>query len=104
MLVVLFSELLFPASVLELGVVLPVLPEVALRILCCPPACWLPSASVSLSFSWGTAAAFGVALAQFVGAYQLPVLPHLPRLNQTLCVHLLCSCSAPAPALVVFKC
>lgn len=32
-LVVLFSELLFPVSVLELGVVLSVLP----RILCCCP-------------------------------------------------------------------
>lgn len=52
----------------------------------------------------GTAAAFGVALAQFVGASQLPVLPRLSRLNQTLCIHLLCSCLAPAPVLVVFKC
>lgn len=67
------------ASVLELGVVLP---EVALML----------------------AVAFGVALAQSVGASQLPVLPHLPRLNQTLCVHLLCSCLAPAPVLMVFKC
>lgn len=47
-LAVLSSELLFPASVLELAVVLPVLPEVAPRMLCCcPAACCLPSASVS---------------------------------------------------------
>lgn len=101
---VLFSELLFPASVLELGVVLPVLPGVAPRVLCCcPPACWLPSALVPHRLLLGTAP-FGVALAQFMGASQLPVLPHLSRLNQTLCVHLLCSCLALAPVLVVFKC
>lgn len=47
--VVLFSKLLFPVSVLELGVVLPVLPEVAPRML---PSIMLPDSCAS--FWWGS--------------------------------------------------
>lgn len=58
-LVVLFSELLFPALVLELGVVLPVLPEVAPRMhVAVHLLQFLPG------FTWRIAAAFGIALAR----------------------------------------
>lgn len=105
-LVVLYSELLFPASVLELDVVLPVLPEVAPRLLCCcPAACCRPSASVSAGVHPGNSSGIwgSVGPLTFVGASQLGP-DCLPRLNQTHCVHPLCSCVAPAPVLVVFKC
>ena len=105
-LVVIFSELLFPASVLELGVVLPVLPEIAPRMLCCSlAACCQTSASVSpgvhpenSSSIWGSHGPPAL-----VGASRLSP-GCLPRLNQNHCVCLLCSCVAPAAVLVAFKC
>lgn len=58
--VVLFSELLFTASVLELVLVLAVLPEGAPRMPCCCPAtCCLPSASVSDGVHPGNSSSLG---------------------------------------------
>lgn len=79
-LVVLFSELLFPAPVLELGVVLPVLPEVAPRILCCcPPACWLPSALVSHRLLLGNSSSIWGSLDPVCGCFPAPCAALSPQ-------------------------